>query len=680
MFLRIILESPPRAARRRRSIRRALVVFLYLLTLAATPIFAGAPKITIVGACDISDAQDRERDVHRVIGLLDYLCSDYAGAVENGKVLSAEEYEEQKSFADEVVSIVAELEGSAGAASQAAKTLSDRILHLAATKDVQDAARETRLLILQKFDVKLAPEARPSLERGRELFMQNCAVCHGERGDANTQKSKELKPPPLSYLSAKGREALSPYHIFNVTTFGVAGTAMASFDAVPARDRWNIAFYVATLRSADYKEKNSQLQFSRAAVAGLPELSLHELSNSSDADLASRLRGLARDEKTIDRDIAILRFSPPAPHAVSESSLGVARRELAALVEMCRNGKREDARRRAFDIYLQNLEPVEGPLRTADSKLVTRLESGFAALRSGLRDGAPDAAIARIVESLDVDLVAAETLLINNSGSVLFAMLASGFIILREGIEAALLIAAMLGLLRKMGRADAARSLHFGWVAAIAAGLATWLLARAVISISAAERELVEGITGLLAAAMLAYTSYWILSRADSRHWMDFLKSQMNAALGSRGRTALFTIAFLAVYREAFETVLFYEALLKDQASRTSAVAGGAAMGAGVLFVAIWAIFKLSKKLPLKQFFTISGALLYILAFVFAGGAVHALIEGGYLDARPIPFPRVEWLGIYPDLQGVCLQSVFVMAVAGGLWLEWRSRRVLARA
>lgn len=622
--------------------------------------------------------QDRERDVHRVLGLLDYLCADYAGAVVDGVIASAEEYEEQKSFAEEIVTLLTELEGSAdGNAAKQAKVLHGRILKLASASQVQDAARDARLLILQKFDVKLVPDAPPSFAKGRELFIQNCAQCHGERGDANTQKAKELKPPPLSFLSEKGREALSPYHIFNVVTFGVGGTAMASFDTVAARDRWSIAFYVATLRSAEMIEKNPKykIESGAPAPAGLPVLSLHELANSSDARLMERLRALGRTDETLAYDIAWLRMTPPGKDTNPGGRLGAARVELAKLLDTCRAGKREEARRSAFDIYLQNLEPVEAPLRAADRELVTKLESGFVELRAGLRDGASDASIARVVEELDKNLVAAEAVLTSNSGSTAFALLASALIILREGIEASLLVAAMLGLLRKMARPDAVRSLHFGWIAALAAGLATWAAARLLISVSNAQRELVEGIVGLIAAAMLAYTSYWILSRADSKHWMGFLKEQLSDALSRRGRMALFTIAFLAVYREAFETVLFYEALLKEHETQAAAISGGALLGAGALAVAVAAIFKLSKKLPLKTFFTISGGLLYILAFIFAGSAIHALIEGNYLEPRPISFPRVEWLGLYPDLLSVSLQSVFVAAVAIGLLLEWRSRR-----
>jgi high-affinity iron transporter len=319
---------------------------------------------------------------------------------------------------------------------------------------------------------------------------------------------------------------------------------------------------------------------------------------------------------------------------------------------------------------------VEAALRAEDRALVLRLEAGFVQLRGALRAGEPAARVARAVETLDRDLTLAEVKLARGDRPVLLTALASLFIVLREGVEAVLLIAAMLGLVRKLGRPDAARAIHAAWGLALVAGGLTWVAARWLVAVSAAQRELVEGVVGLLAAAMLAYTSYWILSRVDTKRWLDFLRTQLSGALERRGRAALFGLAFLAVYREAFETVLFYEALLTEGSEGAAApIALGFVAGSAILTFVAFLVFRLSKRLPLQQFFAISGALLYALAFVFAGAGIHALVEGGYLDPRPIRFPTIEWLGVYPDLLGVSLQAAFVAAVGLGLYVELRSRR-----
>jgi high-affinity iron transporter len=509
------------------------------------------------------------------------------------------------------------------------------------------------------------------LTRGAAVYRANCALCHGELGDAATERAKQLTPPPLSFLGDKARESLSPYQTFNVSTFGVAGTSMASFDLVPARERWDAAFYVAALRHPKPPA---------AAPAGIPSIALHELAVLTDAELDARLAALGRSETQRPLDLAWLRAHPPGAIAGLTAAgdggrLVRARADLERTCTLYREGKPDEAVRVSLDSYLRDIEPVEVSLRAGDRALAGRIEAGYVALRGEMRAGAPSAAIARAAEAIDRDLTYADVKLAGGRSAAVSA-LASLFIILREGVEAVLLVAAMLGLVRKLGRPDAAKSIHAAWLAALAAGGLTWAAARWLVSVSAAQRELVEGVVGLLAAGILAYTSYWILSRADAKHWLDFLRTQLSGALERRGRAAMFGVAFLAVYREAFETVLFYEALLTESdGGGTAPVVLGFAAGVLLLTVVAFGILRLSKKLPIRAFFTVSGALLYGLAFVFAGAGIHALVEGGYLDPRPIRFPTIEWLGVYPDLLGVGLQAAFVAAVALGLYIELKGRR-----
>ena len=630
-------------------------------------------------------AAERERDVHRLIGLLDYLAADYAGAVSGGKVVNEEEFQEQCSLASEAVEAAREL--AAGMSQKDAgflapiESFAREVAAHAAEAQVQESARDVRKLVLSRFDARLVPDAAPNYRRGAELYAQNCALCHGADGAAETDRAQALTPRPLSFLGDKARGALSPYHAFNVSTFGVEGTSMPSYELLDEPDRWDVAFYVGSLRHPNPPA---------ARPAGAPSFTLLEVANSSDEALAARLADLGRTAEQVPLDLAWIRhesISPDSPGSISPEAAGLralparARRELASALTHYREGRPDEARKVALDAYLREMEPMEATLRTLDRELVSRLEAAFVDLRAEIRRGAPEADIARRIEAIGVDLTVAETKLSASASSAFVTFLASALIILREGIEAAFLIAAILGLLRKLGRRDAAAPIHYGWVLALVAGLATWWLARTAIAISAGERELVEGIVGLVAAGMLAYTSYWILSRADAKRWLEFVRGQVTNALEGRGKATLFGIAFLAVYREAFETVLFYEALMTERgAAALPAVLLGLAAGSAVLVLAIVGIFKLSARLPVRAFFTISGALLYALAFVFAGTGIHALIEGGYLDPRPIRFPTIEWLGVYPDLLGVSLQALFVAAVGLGLAREMRARSARAAA
>jgi hypothetical protein len=160
-------------------------------------------------------------------------------------------------------------------------------------------------------------------------------------------------------------------------------------------------------------------------------------------------------------------------------------------------------------------------------------------------------------------------------------LVAAFVIYFREGVEAALLVGALLAGVRRLGRANAVRFIHAGWIAALPAGVATWWLTARVIAISSDARELVEAAVALLAAAVLFSVSFWMISKVESRHWMAYLKRRLEG-LSGRNVLLLSGLSFLAVYREAAETVLFTQALiLESEAHRLEVWLGRLRAGRG---------------------------------------------------------------------------------------------------
>src|SRR6185312_16747942 len=149
--------------------------------------------------------------------------------------------------------------------------------------------------------------------------------------------------------------------------------------------------------------------------------------------------------------------------------------------------------------------------------------------------------------------------------------ISSGGILLREGVEAALLIAALLGIATQAGLGDRKRWIHAGYLSALALGLITWFASSRLIAVSGAKREMIEGVTALLATLVLFYVSFSLLAKKEVARWMKFLRAQVSPR---RAAASLFGVAFLAAYREAFETVLFYQALLSSNASTAAALVG----------------------------------------------------------------------------------------------------------
>jgi high-affinity iron transporter len=200
-------------------------------------------------------------------------------------------------------------------------------------------------------------------------------------------------------------------------------------------------------------------------------------------------------------------------------------------------------------------------------------------------------------------------------------------------------------------------------VALLLGGL-TWVVSSELISISGAQREVTEGVTALVSSAVLLYVGFWLHSKSSAAQWNAFIKQQMSGAARGGAWFSVGLVAFLAVYREVFETVLFYQALWvqSDGAART-AVLAGLASGMVALVALAWLIIRFSVRLPLGLFFGASSALLAVMAVVFAGQGIAALQAAGRLPVNPVSFPTIPLLGIYPNLQGLMLQILLVVVI-----------------
>ncbi|CAA7625924.1 FTR1 family protein [Magnetospirillum sp. SS-4] len=256
----------------------------------------------------------------------------------------------------------------------------------------------------------------------------------------------------------------------------------------------------------------------------------------------------------------------------------------------------------------------------------------------------------------------------------------SFLILLREGFEAMLVVTALVAYLRRAGQSDKVKVVWHGVGWALAASLAAaWLLTQ-VLDISGQGQEVIEGAVMLVAAAVLFYVSFWLLSKREAARWQHYVKSQVDAAARSGRLWTLGLAAFLAVFREGAETVLFYQALALSSPGQAPALAAGMAAGALALAVLYVAMRMLSFRLPIGLFFSATAALLFLLAFTFAGKGVLELQEGRMIPITPIDWlPRVEWLGIFPTVESVGAQLALLVPMATAvLWLSMR--RGAARA
>lgn len=286
--------------------------------------------------------------------------------------------------------------------------------------------------------------------------------------------------------------------------------------------------------------------------------------------------------------------------------------------------------------------------------------------------------IGATVTQLKSSFTAAESLLAAGLTGVL-AALNSAAIIIREGLEAVLIVGAILGYMA----ADAESRRYIKWVyagvlAAIALSLLTWWASLHLITISVANRELIEGVTSLIAVAVLFYVTNWLFHKVYVMDWMQFVREKVGRALSGGSAWLLVGLGFTVVYREGFETVLFYQALLFD--ADDAAVLTGFLAGMVIILAVAFAILRLSKRLPLKPFFTVTGLLLMVLAFNFTGSGIRELQEAGVVGATwlawmPENLLLMEVLGIYPTLETSLAQLCLVAAIVATFgYSRWRGR------
>ena len=235
---------------------------------------------------------------------------------------------------------------------------------------------------------------------------------------------------------------------------------------------------------------------------------------------------------------------------------------------------------------------------------------------------------------------------------------ASLVLLLREGLEALLVIIALTTVLIRTGRRDALKYVHIGWIAALLAGGATWIAAQSLITISGANREIMEGIAALLAALVLLYVGIWMHSKTQAAQWQAYIQQHVDTQLKSGTLWGLVALAFVAVYREVFETVLFYQSLLTQAVStQYSSVGGGFALGLMLLAILAWVLIRFSVKLPIAKFFSATTYLLLALAFVLMGKAVSALQEAAIIGMTSLPVSfEIDWIGVKSTWQGVLAQ------------------------
>ena len=631
---------------------RFLAAFLAYLSIGAAP----------------AHAQEAAPPAQVAWRLLDYLAVDYPGAVQDGRIVSASEYAEMVEFAGSVRERLLLLPPSTARADliRDAEGLQAAINRRATPSEVGALARGLGSRLLATYPTPLAPSRVPDLARAGSLYREQCSACHGLTGRADGPSARGMNPAPIAFSDNERARDRSTFGLYQVITQGLDGTAMVSFSGLPSEDRWSLAFYVGQLSYTDAQEQAGERLWRSTPTLQARFSNLQSLTQTTPRALAGELGDERAEALT-----AYLRRHPDAVgHAVG-GSLALVRERLAASVAAYVAGRRSQARDLALSAYLDGFEPVEPTLRSRDARLLVRVEEAMGALRSAISSGQSVAVVRERAAAIEQLVGDAEQALAPDRASAISTFLSAFTILLREGLEALLIVVAMIAFLRKAERQDVLPYVHGGWIAALLAGGLTWWAATYLVSISGASRELTEGFGGVISAAVLVSVGVWMHGKSQADAWQTYIRDRLSAALSKRSAWFLFLLAFLVVYREVFETVLFFAALWSQGGAVP--MLGGAAAAVFALAILAWVLLLYSKRLPIAQFFRYSASLIAVLAVVLMGKGISALQEGGLVSLSAISAgPRIELLGVYPTIEGLLAQAATLAVLITGFWLSGR--------
>jgi len=587
------------------------VLFVTGAALIAGPAEAPADSAPVVTSAPIED--ERLEAARRIVATLQLAAQEYRLAFSGGALVNTAEYEEARLFVAEARRSSAILGGAIAAALDRRLAALQQRLDQRMSADslaAEAAAIERQLTEALGVSLDERPAREPSLANGARLYQASCQSCHGPGGRGDGVAAAGLDPPPANLTDAATLASSIPLDFYRKITHGVPGTAMLAFGpSLSKEERWDIVAFVFALTDSTARRGRSG-------------------------------------------QLAVV--------------FGTVRGTLGTAVAMARAGDREGASAKVLDAYMA-FEAVEASLGATDPGIVSRAERGFTSLRGAAATGDSSAVEEGQARLLAILGEAEQAMTRGRSGAGLF--IESLLLMLREGFEAILVVGAIMAVLLKAGASHRRATVRWGVAAAIAASLATAALMEWALRVTPAQREALEGGIMLLAAATLFYVSYWLVSKVEIAAWTRFVKSHIQKAVESGSGIALAGVAFLAVYREGFETILFYKALYVTGGPGSAApVTTGIVAGLAVLVAVYVGIEKFGLKIPMRPFFAVTGATLAYMAFVFAGNGVKELQEGGYIGTTIVPGgPRNEFLGVYPTVETLAVQAAILFAILSAL-------------
>jgi len=606
-------------------VRKFIFLLIYIATF--TPLKAEQGKITA-------------NQAGYIVHMLNYLSNDYKNAVENGKVKSEDELKEMIGFAENIDKEIKALKINT---SQKDTLLgySAKIVELvnnhADQSKLKEVSASAKRFLLLNTGLKTYPTNYPSISKGRTIYIGNCAKCHGDKGNGEGEDGKLLDPKPRNFLDNEKMSGISPFAAFNTVRYGIEGTGMKAHNNLTDSEVWDVAFYVLHLRHGQ-KTKTA------------PTLSLEQIATKSDDELKTLVDGQSLS--------AIRTYEPDSSN---EKAIDKAKSLLAKAHDLCLASDLEGADKLVTLAYLEGIEPYEFELKKTNPELIPVIEKQIAKIHETIQNKEA-AQTVRELKKLDELLGKVESSVGGKDYKPLFSAFMTLSILMREGLEALLVIIIFMNILSVTNLEQWKKYVHLGWISAIGVGVLLWMGLGEIIKSSKLKMELLEGSLTITAVFLLVYVGFWLHKKSSIEQWKEFIQQKIKSETGKASFWGIFSLSFLVVFREIFESILFISTVdIQSRGEHRLYILLGCLIAFALIIVLYFIFTKVSKNIPFKKIINFSIAILSVLAVTLIGKGIHSFQEAGIINQSFLNFEAIDLLGIFPTWQTLSAQIAMII-------------------
>ncbi len=612
--------------------------------------------IIIVTLSNLFAFSNNKNEIRSVIHLIDYVSNDYDGAVKDGKVFSVQEYSELTEFNNKLIAKSHEIQLDTN------KELSNELIKfhgLVASKASVDSVKKSGFLCKSLIVTTTGYVSYPSrwfdLESAKQVYASNCAKCHGQDGTGNGLEGVGLLPPPRNFYEEERMQGISPSNAYNTIRLGIEGTGMKGFNTLSDAEVWDLSFYVVSLR---YSKLNpTLLKVKRAKL--IDKISLEQLAESSDYALKTNYNIKDKEE------IASLRLL--TPDIDKKQYLEVAKALLDQAYSAYINNNYSDAENKGVMAYLEGIEPVELQIKSLQPHLVAELEKVMMLVRKNINDKVSNDLLKKNIDQAKATIDRATLLLKSEKKSALWTFFMSFTIIIREALEAMLILVILINLVRSANAQKAMKWINLGWISAIGMGAIAWIFSEKLVSIGMGKIEFFEGMVSIFSVILVLYIGFWMHSHTEINKWKVFVDEKIGKLIRSGNYKGLALLSFIVVGREVFESVLFLTAISANKAESGNnhlPIILGAIASVLTVIVISYIFINVSKNVPIRKLLRYSSIVLGLLAVILVGKSAHSFQETGNLSIHALPFDyKNDVLGIFPTVETTLLQVIIFTLV-----------------